>query len=140
MKFALISLRPEFFEAIETGKKNVEYRRSFSAGFAGPVFVYVSRPFSRVLARFEAPAAYLFSLDKRPSKAALEWFVSQPDAVKDTIADAVYAGKIFAVPVTNFRRIETPLTLDEFAAKYGVAKRLRMPWNPAELIEGNFGG
>lgn len=59
---------------------------------------------------------------------------------KKKIADAVYAGKIFAVPVTNFRRIETPLTLDEFAAKYGVAKRLRMPWNPAELIEGNFGG
>lgn len=137
-KIALIALKPEFFADIKAGKKSVEYRRSFCESFRGDVYIYVTAPFSRVMAKFSAKDVHKFT-DKGAEKAALRWFDENlDDEEKDCVVfTAIQSGKIFAIPIEGFQCLDNPLSLDDFAKKFGVKKRLRMPWNPAELIEVN---
>lgn len=134
-KIALIALKPEFFADIKAGKKDVEYRRSFCESFRGDVYIYVTAPFSRVMAKFSAKDVHKFT-DRGAKKNALRWFDELDEEVKDGIIfSAIKNGKLFAIPIENFQCLDAPLSLDDFAKKIGVKKRLRIPWNPAELIE-----
>lgn len=134
-KIALIALKPEFFADIKAGKKDVEYRRSFCEHFRGDVYIYVTAPYSRVMAKFSAKNVYKFT-EKGAEKNALRWFDGLEEEEKDGIVfTAIQNGKLFAIPIDEFQCLDVPLSLDDFAKKFGVKKRLRMPWNPAELIE-----
>lgn len=137
-KVALIALKPSFFEDIKAGRKDVEFRRSFPANFRGDIYVYVTAPFSKVMAKFSAEKVYTFSAEGT-SDEAFRWLDEADEDLKDWIAGAVvFGGKMHAIPISKFQLLDRCLTLGEFEASFGVKKRLRMPWNPAELIEDDF--
>lgn len=131
-----MALQPEWTRQIEAGTKKEEFRRSFPVGYSGPIFIYESRPASAVTMVFWTEGAFVLDPFADLSAEAEAWVDANGD-FGEQVLEEVDEGcrKLHVVPIVKFKRLKKPLTLEEFREEYGVPQKLRMPWNPAQLID-----
>lgn len=108
-RVALFSIHPQYAEAILTGTKSVEFRRTPLADDVTHVVVYATAPTKMVVGIFEVDGVEALS----PSSAWRKY--SDVGAIEKTAFNAYYAGAATAhvIKVRRVQRLASPLPLAE---------------------------
>jgi predicted transcriptional regulator len=105
----LLSVKPQYAEAIFAGRKTIEFRRSRIADDVTTVIVYATQPVGRIIGWFEVADV----VEGTPTKLWREYSgcgaIDRP-AYRDYFKEATRA---FGIIVSRARRLPTPARLDE---------------------------
>lgn len=113
----LLSIKPEFVNAIRSGNKSFEYRKCIFKREIKTIIVYETKPVGRIVGEFDIE----YILHDSPK---IIWKKTQHSAgVDEEFYNAYFNNKelAFAIKIKKFKEYDTPLLLSEFDPKIKVA-------------------
>lgn len=116
----LMSIRKEWWKEIAEGRKVLEFRTRFPAGFRGKVHVYESGKDSRHAVVGSFIVDYVIDADKSRTSRIEEWDVLDRlngDQLNDFFERKYHAeGRLYAIHVTDVVADCAPMSLEDFSA------------------------
>ena len=109
----LISMHPEFITQINLGLKKFEYRKTLPKLSVNTVYIYGTRPLSRVVAKFEVKRVISDNLISLWEKTNYNSGITKERFFQ-------YFGEHnngYAIEIVNFRLLPHPLQIEEFCGK-----------------------
>lgn len=105
----LLSIKPEFVEEIEEGRKKFEYRKSiFKRNDISSVIVYATKPYGKVVGEFKIENI----LQDRPSKLWKD--TKKFSGISKSFFNEYFSGKEtgFAIQIKEYKKYDIPIDLN----------------------------
>ncbi len=106
---AILSIKPQFVDEIEAGRKLFEYRKSIFRQPVERVYIYASSPVGRIIGEFQ-PADVVFGVP-----AAVWEETWQFSGITKRFFDEYFMGRssAYAIVIRNFVKYDIPLDLPQ---------------------------
>lgn len=109
----LLSIHPNHIEQIKSGIKKFEYRKILPKMKVQTVYIYGTRPLSRVVAKFEVQQVIADNLVSIWEKTKYNSGITEEEFFQYFSK----CDKAYAIGIANFELLPEPLKLEEFCGK-----------------------